>query len=153
APIADPAELLRAIVDGAPFATIAFDAEQRVVLWSQGAERILGWTADEMVGRTLPDGFVPARDRASAQARIRRTLDGTAVSGDLVRRRTKDGREILLEIHGGPVRDHAGNPVGYAGHMVDVTKFREMERDLALVGRVSATLAATIGRIDGAGSL
>src|SRR5262245_19592725 len=80
-PAIEPVELLRAIVASAPFATIAFDAEQRVLLWSAGAERLLGWTAAEVIGRTLPEGFVPARDRANAQARIRRTLDGASIHG------------------------------------------------------------------------
>jgi len=134
-------EFLRAIIDHTPYATMAFDANQNVLLWSAGAERLFGWTAEEVVGGHIPAGMVPADDVDSSQARIRRTLKGAEIDGDVVIRRAKDGRDVSVEIHAGPVRDSAGETVGYAGHMVDVTRILEMERDLALVGRVNATLA------------
>jgi PAS domain S-box-containing protein len=139
-------ELLRAIIDSSPFATMAFDANQRIALWSAGAERLFGWTADEVLGRPIPAGMIPAADRRSSQARIRRTLRGAAVSGDLVLRRTKEGREVAVEIHAGPLLDERGQTIGFAGHMVDVTRLREVELDLALVGRVGATLAGAAAR-------
>ena len=141
------ARLLETIVDASPFATMAFDNEQRVVLWSAGAERLFGWTAAEVIGKPIPAGMVPAGDRASSQARIRRTLHGSPVAGDLVIRRAKDGREVALEIHAGPLLDDAGRTIGYAGHMVDVTRLREVELDLALVGRVAGTFAAAVARM------
>ena len=152
----DPAqapELLRAIIDSAPFATMVFDDDQTVVLWNAGAERMFGWRADEVVGRHIPQEMIPSRDRASSQARIRRTLDGASVNGDLVIRRTKDGRDVAVEIHAGPLRDQAGRAVGFAGHMVDVTRLREVERDLALVSRIGATLAGAVARMQAADTL
>lgn len=148
-----PAELLRAIIESSPFATMAFDRDQRLVLWNAGAERLFGWKAQEVLGGPIPDGIVPARDRTSSQARIKRTLEGAAIQGELVRRRTKDGRDVAIEIHAGPLRDASGSTIGYAGHMVDVTRLREMEHDLALIGRVAATLAATIAKLDSNNSL
>ncbi|HLX35746.1 MAG TPA: EAL domain-containing protein [Candidatus Limnocylindrales bacterium] len=145
--LARTTQLLQTIIDSSPFATMAFDREQRIVLWSGGAERLFGWTPDEVLGKAIPAGMVPAGDRGSSQARIRRTLKGAPVSGDLVIRRTKDGREIAVEIHAGPLLDDAGRTIGYAGHMVDVTRLREVELDLALVGRVAGTLAGAVARV------
>ena len=144
---ADTSELLRAIIDSSPFATMAFDKDQNVILWSSGAERLFGWTAEEIVGGRIPADMVPSRDRASSQARIRRTLHGTSVAGDLVTRRTKAGREVAVEIHARPLSGPDGETVGFAGHMVDVTRLREVELDLALVGRVGATLAEAVARM------
>ena len=115
-----PAELLRAIIDSSPFATMAFDRDQQVVLWNPGAERLFGWTAAEVVGGPIPEAMIPARDRTSSKARIERTLAGAAIQGELVRRRTKDGRDVAIEIHAGPLRDADGGTIGFAGHMVDV---------------------------------
>jgi PAS domain S-box-containing protein len=139
-------QLLKTIIDTSPFATMAFDTDQNLVLWSSGAERLFGWTADEVLGKPVPAGMVPATDRSSSKARIKRTLQGTTVAGDLVVRHTKDGREVAVEIHAGPLHDAAGQTIGYAGHMVDVTRLREVELDLALVGRVGATLAGAVAR-------
>jgi PAS domain S-box-containing protein len=146
-------DVLRALIDSAPLATMAFDEHQNLMLWSAGAERLFGWSADEVLGRRVPDEMVPPKDRVSSQGRIRRTLNGAAIHGELVRRRTKDGREVAVEIHAGPLRDATGGTIGYAGHMVDVTRLRELELDLAQVARVGATLAGTVAMMTPEGSL
>ncbi len=128
-------QLLQTIIDTSPFATMAFDVDQNLVLWSGGAERLFGWTATEVLGRPAPAAMIPSVDRSSSKARVKRTLQGAAVAGDLVIRR-----------HAGPLRDAGGRTIGYAGHMVDVTRLREVELDLALVGRVGATLAGAVAR-------
>jgi len=140
------ARLLETLIDSSPYATMAFDDRQRIILWSAGAERLFGWTAAEVIGKPVPAGMIPDGDRDCSQARIKRTLHGAAVTGDLVIRRAKDGREIAVEIHAGPLRDDAGKTIGYGGHMVDVTRLREVELDLALVGRVAATLAGAVAQ-------
>ena len=139
-------QLLKTIIDSSPFATMAFNADEQIVLWSSGSERLFGWTAEEVIGKPIPAAMIPTADRASSKARRRRTLQGETVAGDLVIRRTKDGREVAVEIHAGPLRDGAGRTIGFAGHMVDVTRLREVELDLALVGRVGATLAGAVAR-------
>jgi PAS domain S-box-containing protein len=141
---ASPAELLRAIIDSSPFATMAFDRDRNILLWSRGAERVFGWTAAEVLGGRAPAGMIPPEEALSSHARIRRTLRGATVSGDLVTCRTKDGRAVSIEIHACPLRDGSGRPVGFAGHMIDVSRALEMESDLALVGRVDATLASAV---------
>jgi len=125
---------------------MAFDHDQNLTLWSAGAERLFGWSAGDVLGHRVPEAMIPVEDRGSSQARIRRTLGGTAVAGDLVRRLTRDGREVDVEIHGTSLHDTGGRVIGYAGHMIDVTRLREMELDLALIGRVTATLARTLGK-------
>ena len=144
--LARTSQLLKSIIESSPFATMAFDADQNVVIWSPGAERLFGWTADEVIGAPLPAEMIPPGDRTSSKARIRRILGGKTVSGDLVLRRTKDGREVAVEIHAGRLVGADGRPIGFAGHMVDVTRLREVELDLALVGRVGATFAGAVAR-------
>jgi PAS domain S-box-containing protein len=145
--LADTSELLRAVIDNSPFATLAFDEHENLVLWSAGAERLFGWTAEEVVGRPMPDEMIPTRDRVSSQDRIRRTLAGATIAGDLVVRRTKAGRDVMVEIHAGPLHDADGRTVGFAGHLVDVTRLIEAEHHLALIGRVRSTLADAVGRV------
>ena len=117
-----PAELLRAIVDASPFATMAFDRDRRVIFWSAAAERIFGWRADEMLGQPFPMEAIPPEDRVSSAERISRTLKGTIISGDRVRRLTRDGHEVILEIYGGVLRGPDREPIGYAGQMIDVSE-------------------------------
>ena len=140
-------ELVRAIVDSSPFATMAFDTERRILFWNAGAERMFGWTSDEVVGRPFPSEAVPADLAEDADARIRRTLGGSSVLGERIRRLTRDGRELMVDIHAGPLLDRDGVAIGYAGQMVDVTRMAEMEADLAMVGRVNAILSAAVSSL------
>ena len=57
--------LLAAILDSAiDFAIIALDPDNKVTLWNPGAEKILGWTAEEIMGRGAELIFI-AEDRAA----------------------------------------------------------------------------------------
>jgi PAS domain S-box-containing protein len=49
-----PAEFLRALLDASPVGVFALDNAGRVRLWSSGAQRILGWPEEDMIGNALP---------------------------------------------------------------------------------------------------
>jgi len=49
-----PLELLDAILRASPFAIVVIDAGGRVRHWTPSAEKILGWTAEEIVGHPVP---------------------------------------------------------------------------------------------------
>ena len=53
-PSEHPAEFLRALLDAAPFGVIALDSDGIVRLWSRGAQQVLGWPENEIVGSQLP---------------------------------------------------------------------------------------------------
>ena len=46
--------MLEAIIKASPLAIIAVDAEDRVILWNQSAERMFGWNEEEVLGQALP---------------------------------------------------------------------------------------------------
>jgi len=54
-----PAEFLRALLDASPVGVFALDDAGRVRLWSSGAQRILGWAEENVIGNALP--FQPER--------------------------------------------------------------------------------------------
>jgi len=60
-------ERLRLVVEGAAdYVIITTDPERRVTSWSTGAEAVLGWTANQMIGRSGDEIFTP-EDRAGGQ--------------------------------------------------------------------------------------
>lgn len=60
-------ERLRLVVEGAAdYIIVTTDPERRVTSWSTGAEAVLGWTADQMIGRLADEIFTP-EDRANKQ--------------------------------------------------------------------------------------
>ncbi|MGD1069581.1 MAG: PAS domain S-box protein [Bryobacteraceae bacterium] len=78
-PTEHPAEFLRALLDASPFGIVALDLSGRVKLWSRGAQSILGWSEEEVIGRHLPAGTDPLpRSPHDAEVRLARN-DGTAI--------------------------------------------------------------------------
>lgn len=56
-------ELLQKIVDEAPMGIYVLDAERKIVFWSTGAERITGYSQEEMVGHHCFEGMLDHIDR------------------------------------------------------------------------------------------
>jgi PAS domain S-box-containing protein len=137
-------KLLNAIVDESPLAVQAFTLDRIVTIWNPASERIFGWTADELIGRPMPIEMVPEDERASSAERIQRTIAGEVARGDRVRRITKDGRQVWVEIYGSVLRDDDGRPQGLAGQLADVTERMTIDAQLAHAERLEA-----IGRVAG----
>ena len=123
--------LLMAIVRASPVPTQAFDTEGRIVLWNPASERVFGWSSDEVVGSELPEAFTPPEERASGAEQVRRTIGGSVVNGERIRRLTRDGTEIWVEIYAAPMMDAEGRTIGFAGQTVDVTERRRSRRSCA----------------------
>jgi len=68
--------LLRAILESATdYAIIALDPENKITLWSSGAERLLGWSASEAIGCSGSMIFIPEdRERGAVEAELAKAL-------------------------------------------------------------------------------
>lgn len=120
---------------------MAFDRDRKLTFWSEGAERVFGWSADEVLGRPMPGEATPDTERASSAERVDRTLGGAVIAGELVHRRARDGRELTLEIYAAALRNEAGEPIGYGGQMIDVS---EREHARAEFDRLAAAMDQTV---------
>ncbi|MEG4109959.1 PAS domain S-box protein, partial [Microcoleus sp. S13_C5] len=92
---------LSGVLDIADEAIISVDSSQRITLYNQGAERIFGYTSEEMLGQTL-DRLLPERFAANHQQHVRQFTQSTQTArkmgkrGEVVGRR-KDGTEFPAE--------------------------------------------------------
>jgi PAS domain S-box-containing protein len=80
---------------------VVADGEGRVVLWNRAAERLLGWSSTEAVGRTsceLLEGRTDPRACGEACPIRSAARKGDAVESFDVKTRTKAGREIRLNV-------------------------------------------------------
>lgn len=91
----EPGPLLELVTNSFGLAVIGTDSQKYVRLWSESAERMLGWTAAEMVGRRLP------RELTEMTARGANPLE-TELQFDV---HTKNGAEIGVDARVIPVRD------------------------------------------------
>jgi PAS domain S-box-containing protein len=92
---------LQALIHASPLAIVILDAEQRVRLWSPAAERILGFTADEVIGRAFPAG--DDAERAELARMLRAQIDGTTAPGAETVRRRRDGSLVDVSMWVAPL--------------------------------------------------
>ena len=117
---------LSALIQSSPLAIVVRDSEGRVESWNAAAERIYGWTQDEVRGKPVP--FHPP-ERESDHERFRRSvLDGETVSGVESVHVRKDGELIGVSISASLVHDVAGRPTGYLTMIADITERKRSEQ-------------------------
>jgi len=113
------------------YAIYMLDTEGRVRSWNDGAERIKGYTADEVVGRHFRI-FLPEEVRATDmadQALIAAARDGQfEADAWLVR---KDGTRFYASVVMDAIRNEAGDLLGFAKLVRDITDQREAQMALA----------------------
>jgi two-component system sensor kinase FixL len=116
--------LIDAILD---LAIIRLDLEGRIASWNAGAERITGWSADEILGRHFsvfyPDeGF--AADKAEQELKLVRETGRYEEQG---LRKRRDGSTYMAHVTLTPLRNEMGALEGYAKVFRDVTEHRAAE--------------------------
>jgi PAS domain S-box-containing protein len=100
----------RAVVESAADAIVAFSTDQTVLLWNPAAERMFGWSADEVLGAEPP--IIPEELKAEHNAVLERIRRGGQVSF-ATRRTRKDGTLLDLRIDTSALRDRAGAVIGW----------------------------------------
>jgi PAS domain S-box-containing protein len=133
-------ERMEALIDSSPLAIVEFSLDTRIRLWNPAAERIFGWTREEMLGRAdLP--MAPADKRAESQDLFDRVLAGESVYDLETVRQRKDGTLVAVSIAAAPVRDAAGDVVS---NMVAYTDISQRKAQDAEVHRLNAELHARL---------
>jgi PAS domain S-box-containing protein len=125
--------LLDSISDHAVF---MLDPEGRVVTWNAGAERIKGWSADEIIGRHFSVFYPPSDAQAGKCALELRAVEQTGRFADESWRVRKDGSRFWASVVINAVRGPDGKLLGFSKVTRDLT-----ERHQADAHR--AALAAT----------
>ncbi|CAA9552089.1 MAG: hypothetical protein AVDCRST_MAG19-904 [uncultured Thermomicrobiales bacterium] len=141
----------RLILDHLADPTVAVDAAGRIVYANRAVERLLGWQAEELLGRPLTS-LQPARlhdQHRAGFARYLRTrvpkLIGGAVRVPALRR---DGTEVDVELTISPVRLPGGGDL-FVGTLRDLSGRIELERqiDVTRYLRASAAAAARLNQV------
>ena len=133
-----------------------FGVDTRIRLWNPSAERIFGWSREEMVGRGgLP--MAPPDRRAEAEDLFERVIAGETVNDYETARLRKDGKLVPVSIAAAPVRDASGQVIGNMVAYTDITERKTQEAEVhrlndELHARL-AELAASRARIVTAGDV
>ncbi|MGW8729073.1 PAS domain-containing protein [Streptomyces sp. NPDC055808] len=126
-------DLLAALLDGMDAALCAFDADGVVTHWNREAERILGWPADEAVGRRGFAGWaVRAADADEVRGRIMAVMDAPGRQVHEFALLRKDGGRVLVRTQSAGVRGADGTPAGVYCAFSEVHAQIDLERSIAL---------------------
>ena len=124
----DTAELLSAFIGSAPVAIVGLDCGDRVILWNTAAERLFGWSFDEVVGRPIP--YIP-EDRIEEHERLRDlALRGERLEGIEVARIRKDGSAVEVALWTAPLRNKDGEVTGIVAALSDMSGLRAAEAEI-----------------------
>jgi len=113
------------IVENSNDAIVGRDLNRKIVIWNAAAERLLGWTAAEVIGQDLTQMFPPEEQARIAANRKQVTAGGT-VTHEAVRI-AKDGRRIDVSLGVSPIKDDRGNIIGSAAIFRDLTERKQIE--------------------------
>jgi PAS domain S-box-containing protein len=133
------ASQLSAMVESSQDAIIGKDLNSTVISWNQGAEKIFGYTAAEMVGTSVVR-LIPTDRRGEEDHILARIKNGESVQTFETLRLTKDGRLIEVSVTASPIMDANGKVVGAS----------KMARDISTRKRAEEATARTLQRLNDA---
>ncbi len=116
---------LRAMIQASPVPIILVDLSGKIQSWNPAAERLLGWTEAEVLGRSIPGA--PEGDQDELLAVLDRVRQGESVINLDVRRRTKAGSWVNLSISAAPVLEGNGRPGGTTWVLKDISHRKRAE--------------------------
>src|SRR3954447_5691834 len=120
---------LAAIIESSDDAIVSKTLEGVIRTWNKGAERIFGWTAEEVIGK--PITIIIPRDRLQEEPKILSRLRiGERVDHFETIRQTKDGRLINVSVTISPVRDSTGKIIGASKIARDITPQKQFEAQI-----------------------
>ncbi|HEX6791595.1 MAG TPA: PAS domain S-box protein [Candidatus Krumholzibacteria bacterium] len=127
--------LLAAIVDSSDEAIISKDLDGIIMSWNASAERVFGYSAEEMLGRSILR-LVPPERRHEEQEIIERIKRGERVPLFETVRLRKDGCAVAVTMTVSPVKAADGTVIGASNQSRDITGRLRSERDAALLSSI-----------------
>jgi two-component system sensor kinase FixL len=147
-----PQAYLADIVESSDDAIVGKTLEGVVTSWNRAAERIFGYKAAEIRGKSVTL-LIPSERIAEEREILKRIKDGERIDHYESVRLRKDGREIIVSLTISPIRDWKGQIIGASKIARDITEqnaahrqILELQSELAHASRLSimGQMVATI---------
>jgi PAS domain S-box-containing protein len=143
---------LESVLARAPDAIVTLDAQHNILEWNAGAERLFGYTLEEVVGRNIDD-LITASDAdvfEEAAALTQQVLAGESVPATEMVRYRKDGSPVDVIVSGSPILI-GDDVIGVVIVYIDITERKQAEEalqrrssELALINQIGQALTSTL---------
>ncbi|WP_307805461.1 SpoIIE family protein phosphatase [Streptomyces spirodelae] len=140
----EPADGATSLLDTLRVGIVMLDGYGTVLAWSPTTEEILGWPADDVVGRSIEDFVVS--DEAERRSR-RNSLGRTGRWRGILRIRHRAGHVVEVEGRGSTLRDTDQRPFVLA-NIMETSRLRAVEHDLAALDALFASSPLGIAVFD-----
>ncbi|MGK4005798.1 PAS domain S-box protein [Sorangium sp. So ce1036] len=127
--------LLATVVQCSDDAVIGHTFDGTVLCWNPAAERLYGHSAGEVIGKKLPVLSAPER-AGEAEALVARLRRGERIEHFETVGRTRDGRDIDVEVTMSPILDGSDRILGVSMICRDIRRRKAMEAEVARLYRV-----------------
>lgn len=121
--------LMSSIVNTTDDAIISKDINGIITSWNVGAEKILGYTAKEMIGQNISK-LLPPNLNGEEKRILEDIAKGFSIDHYETRRLKKDGTIIDVSLTISPIKDILGKVIGASKIMRDITEQKKYENDL-----------------------
>ena len=121
---------LAAIVETSDDAIVSKDLQSTIRSWNRGAERIFGYSAEEMIGRSIRT-IIPEERWSEEDEVLRQLRQGNRVDHFETIRRRKDGSEVPVSLTISPIHSASGSVIGASKIARDITERRQAEAERA----------------------
>jgi PAS domain S-box-containing protein len=120
---------LAAIVESSDDAIFSMTLDDTILTWNTGAERLYGYTAYEVIGRSRAF-LVPAEESAELTAILERAARGESCQPFETQLTRKDGSIIDISLTISPMKDPTGHVTGTAAIARDITSLKKAAAEL-----------------------
>ncbi len=131
--IREQAELL----DKARDAILLCNMDLEIQYWNEGAQRIYGWHADEVRGKTISAVLLRGNPPPQMQE-IFENIDTRGEWAGELKEFTRDGKTLITQVHITLIRDHANAPKALLMINTDVTERKKLEEQFLRAQRLES---------------
>lgn len=136
--------LITSIVDSSDDAIISKTLDGIITTWNRGAEKILGYKVDEIIGKHITC-LIPYELKGEEKNILNYIKAGKSLDHYITRRLKKNGEIIDVSLTTSPIKDVSGNVIGASKIMRDISKQMEYEAELI---RYNSELKKTNAELD-----
>ncbi|MEH1901837.1 MAG: PAS domain S-box protein [Nostoc sp.] len=119
---------LALVIEQTPLAIIEWNTNFQVETWNRAAERIFGYTTEEMLGNPF-EIIVPENARKHVNEIITALLTQRGGSFSVNENVTKDGRTMVCEWYNNPLVAPDGQVIGVASMVLEITERKRAEEE------------------------
>jgi PAS domain S-box-containing protein len=117
-------------IEQTPLGVLELDLEGKLMEWNSAAERIFGFSREEVIGKNFRDLVVPEASKEAFEKLWESLLKGATEAARMAENRTETGRIILCEWSHTPIRNSTGKITGVSSLCEDITEKRRAAREI-----------------------